>query len=57
MKRNNLSEEDARLRVNAQSSNLELVKMSNVIFCTLWSYEFTREQVDKAWKSVQAFVE
>ena len=55
-RRNSYTEEEAKSRINAQSSNYELVQNSNVVFCTLWSFDFTRKQVDKAWKSVQTFV-
>lgn len=45
-----LSEEEAKKRVMAQTDNLTRVKSSNVVFCTLWEPEFTRQQVDKCVK-------
>lgn len=49
-KRNNLSEEEARKRLASQIDNKEFVRKSNVIFSSEWTYEFTQEQAEKAWK-------
>lgn len=43
-----LSREDAEQRVKSQKlDNLTRVKKSNVVFCSLWEQEFTRQQVRK----------
>lgn len=47
--RNNLSEEEAKKRIASQMSNSDRVQQANVVFCSLWDYEFTRQQVEKAW--------
>ncbi|XP_046994570.1 bifunctional coenzyme A synthase isoform X2 [Schistocerca americana] len=54
--RNNLSESDAKARLSNQTANTELVEKSNVVFCTLWSPEFTQVQVNKAWTQLQQFL-
>lgn len=50
--RNSLTEEEAEKRVNAQVSNSELVKHSDVVFCTAWSYEYSQTQAEKAWANL-----
>lgn len=47
--RNNLSEEEAMKRINFGVTNSELVSKSNVILCSEWEYEYTQQQVEKAW--------
>jgi phosphopantetheine adenylyltransferase/dephospho-CoA kinase len=47
--RSGLDEEEAKKRINAQLTNFERVQKANVVFCTLWDYEFTKKQVAKAW--------
>lgn len=47
--RNNLSEEEAMKRINFWVTNSELVSKSNVILCSEWEYEYTQQQVEKAW--------
>lgn len=47
--RNNLSEEEAKLRIQSQPSNVMQVNAANVVICTLWSHEVTQEQVQRAW--------
>lgn len=43
-----LSKEDAEKRVKSQKlDNLGRVRESNVVFCSLWEQEFTRQQVRK----------
>ncbi|CAK9797021.1 Bifunctional coenzyme A synthase [Anthophora quadrimaculata] len=54
--RNGLSEIDAQLRIQAQPSNLEQVNEANVVLCTLWSHDFTEEQVLKAWNELMLFL-
>lgn len=43
--RDNLTEEQAKQRVDAQPKNEVMVKESNVVFSTQWSYEFSQQQV------------
>lgn len=50
VERNNLPEEQAKQRLNSQISNTERVEKSNVVLCTLWEYEYTQQQVEKAWQ-------
>lgn len=47
--RNNLSEEEAMKRIHLGVTNSELVSKSNVILCSEWEYEYTQQQVEKAW--------
>lgn len=47
--RNKLSEEEAMKRINFGVTNSELVSKSNVILCSEWEYEYTQQQVEKAW--------
>lgn len=53
MERDGLSEEEAELRLNAQMSNEDRIKAANVVFCSLWEYETTTKQVEKAWESLR----
>lgn len=46
----NLTREQARERIQSQMSNEDRIKRSNVVLCTLWEYEVTQKQVEKAWK-------
>lgn len=45
MERNLLTEEEAIKRVAAQVDNETVVKHSNVVFSSMWSYEFSQLQV------------
>nr|XP_011422578.2 bifunctional coenzyme A synthase [Crassostrea gigas] len=47
--RNNLSEEEALKRIHLGVTNSELVSKSNVILSSEWEYEYTQQQVEKAW--------
>lgn len=51
--RNLLSEEQVKSRIRAQISNKTYVDAANVVFCTLWSVEYTYQQVDKAWEQLK----
>lgn len=51
--RNNLSEEQAISRIEAQPSNRFYVKNAHVVFSTLWEVQYTKEQVVKAWDLLQ----
>ncbi|XP_015364450.1 PREDICTED: bifunctional coenzyme A synthase-like [Diuraphis noxia] len=52
--RNNLNEKQALDRINSQPSNYEYVKNANVLFSTLWSCNFTRIQIKRAWNSLMS---
>ncbi|KOC60160.1 Bifunctional coenzyme A synthase [Habropoda laboriosa] len=54
--RNGLTEADAKLRIQAQPSNLEQVNEANVVLCTLWSHDVTEEQVQTAWDELITFL-
>lgn len=49
MERNGLSEEEAKARIAAQMKNAVVVENSNVVFSSLWSYEYSQLQAEKAW--------
>ncbi|CAL2030108.1 unnamed protein product [Caenorhabditis brenneri] len=48
VERDNLTEEQAKDRMSSQISNKERIDKSNLVLCSLWKYEETRAQVDKA---------
>ncbi|XP_050350593.1 bifunctional coenzyme A synthase isoform X2 [Nymphalis io] len=54
--RNNLTEEEAKQRVDAQPSNKEQVDVANVVFSPYWSYEYTQTQIDRAWDQLQLYL-
>ena len=54
--RNNLSEDEAKLRIQAQPTNTEQVAVANVVFSPFWSYEYTQSQVDRAWEQLQHYI-
>ncbi|CAH1104390.1 unnamed protein product [Psylliodes chrysocephalus] len=45
----NLAPEHANNRINAQPNNKYYIQHSNVVLCSLWPVEYTKEQVKKAW--------
>ncbi|XP_025096576.1 bifunctional coenzyme A synthase-like isoform X2 [Pomacea canaliculata] len=51
--RNQLSEAEAAQRIDSQLSNSERIAKSNVVICPLWEYEYTRQQIAKAWALLQ----
>jgi len=53
VQRDKLAEADAVKRLDSQVSNREFVQHANVVFCSKWDAEFTRHQVDVAWKHLQ----
>ncbi|XP_037294471.1 bifunctional coenzyme A synthase isoform X2 [Manduca sexta] len=55
-KRNNLTEEEARQRIEAQPTNLEQVAHANIVFSPYWSYDYTQAQIDKAWDHLQEYL-
>ncbi|XP_055625507.1 bifunctional coenzyme A synthase [Toxorhynchites rutilus septentrionalis] len=52
IERNGLSEAEALERCQAQISNTELVKHADVVFCTVWSYEYSQQQAERAWRTL-----
>jgi phosphopantetheine adenylyltransferase / dephospho-CoA kinase len=52
MERNNLTENDAKARLASQLENSVVVAHSNVVFSSLWSYEYSQLQADKAWNEL-----
>ncbi|XP_078047620.1 bifunctional Phosphopantetheine adenylyltransferase - Dephospho-CoA kinase [Augochlora pura] len=56
MDRNGLTETDAKLRIQVQPNNVEQVKEANVVICSLWSHDVTRDQVQKAWNDLKSFL-
>lgn len=52
-RRNALTEQQVKDRIRAQPTNKVYVDAANVVFCSLWSVDFTYLQVDKAWKDLQ----
>lgn len=52
--RNNLTEEQVKSRIRVQPNNKSYVDAANVVFCTLWSVDFTYQQVDRAWKDLMS---
>lgn len=52
MERNNLTEADAKARIASQVENSVVVSHSNVVFSSLWSYEYSLMQAEKAWKEL-----
>ncbi|KAK2714276.1 hypothetical protein QYM36_008738 [Artemia franciscana] len=53
MDRNGLQTYAAWKRVEVQFSNIERVKVADIVFSTLWEPEFTQKQVIKAWDEVE----
>ncbi|XP_051894893.1 bifunctional coenzyme A synthase [Pristis pectinata] len=53
MKRDNISEEDAKKRLANQWTNAQRVQHANVVLCTQWEPEFTEKQIQKAWHLLQ----
>lgn len=49
MARNGLNEEEAKVRIASQMGNSVVVQNSNVVFSSLWSYEYSQQQAEKAW--------
>lgn len=49
VERNNLSVEEAKARIASQMKNSVVVDNSNVVFSSLWSYEYSQVQAEKAW--------
>ncbi|RCN32358.1 dephospho-CoA kinase [Ancylostoma caninum] len=54
IERDGLSKEEAEARIASQLSNKERIDHSNVVFCSLWAYEETRAQVNRALKDLRS---
>ena len=52
MERNNLNQNEAQARIDSQMNNSIVVANSNVIFSSLWSYEYSQVQAEKAWSEL-----
>ncbi|ULU09366.1 hypothetical protein L3Y34_014048 [Caenorhabditis briggsae] len=48
VERDSLTESQAKDRMSSQISNKQRIDASNVVLCSLWKYEETRAQVDRA---------
>lgn len=55
--RNSLSEEEAKQRIESQPTNLEQVALANIVFSPYWSYEYTQQQIDRAWDQLQLYLD
>lgn len=55
--RNNLTEEAAKKRITNQLDNWTRVQSANMVFSTMWDFNFTHVQVEKAWNSLKEFVD
>lgn len=56
MRRNLLSEDEAKRRIDMQPSNIDQVKEANVVICTLWDHSFTEKQVQYAWDELMIYL-
>lgn len=52
MVRNSLTEEEAKARINSQMDNETIVKNSHVVFSSLWSYDYSQFQAEKAYNNL-----
>ena len=43
--RDGADEERARWRIGSQMSNGEAIDHAHIVFCTMWEYEYTQQQV------------
>lgn len=53
MARDGLSEEAARRRLQSQMTNRQRVEQSQVVLCTLWEPDITRQQVSPGLLQLQ----
>lgn len=56
MKRNVLSEDEAKKRIEMQTNNIDQIREANVIICTLWDHDFTQKQVQNAWDELKTYL-
>ncbi|VDM60080.1 unnamed protein product [Angiostrongylus costaricensis] len=54
MERDGLTKEQAEDRIKSQLTNKERIAHSHVVFCSLWAYEETRSQVERALNELKA---
>ncbi|KAK6731710.1 hypothetical protein RB195_007897 [Necator americanus] len=54
IERDSLSKEQAEARIRSQLSNKDRIAHSHVVFCSLWAYEETRAQVNRALKDLRS---
>ncbi|XP_055329139.1 bifunctional coenzyme A synthase-like [Paramacrobiotus metropolitanus] len=52
MERDGIDETAAKNRLKTQMSNRDRIEQANVVFCSLWEYSVTRQQVDDAWNGL-----
>lgn len=52
MERNSLSEDEAKQRIASQMKNAVVVEHSNVVFSSLWSFDYSQIQAEKAWNEL-----
>ncbi|VBB31255.1 unnamed protein product [Acanthocheilonema viteae] len=55
MERDHITAEEAEERIHSQMSNLERVKRSDVVICSLWTYGETRRQLLMALSALRSF--
>uniref|UniRef100_A0A0R3RRY8 CTP_transf_like domain-containing protein n=1 Tax=Elaeophora elaphi TaxID=1147741 RepID=A0A0R3RRY8_9BILA len=55
VERDHITTEEAEERIHYQMSNLERVKRSDVVICSLWAYEETRRQLLVALSALRSF--
>jgi phosphopantetheine adenylyltransferase/dephospho-CoA kinase len=53
MERNQMTEDEVKKRLASQPSNSTIVHHSNVVFSSLWSYEYSQQQAERAWKELK----
>lgn len=54
MERDRISKEEAEKRVSSQMTNSERVERSDVVICSIWDYEETERQINKAFELLQS---
>ncbi|VDK75973.1 unnamed protein product [Litomosoides sigmodontis] len=55
VERDHITNEEAEERIHSQMSNLERVQRSDVVICSLWTYEETRRQLLTALSALRSF--
>ncbi|XP_041029250.1 bifunctional coenzyme A synthase isoform X1 [Carcharodon carcharias] len=53
IRRDKISEEEAKKRLASQWSDAQRVQHANVVLCTLWETQVTEKQIQKAWQLLQ----
>lgn len=57
VERDGKSQEEAERRIDSQMSNADRVARANVVFCTQWSGDYTQQQVEKAWATLNNYID